>query len=145
MGDCMFFWTRMSLIKKATPFVSTAWNQVSTSSGLMGESRIMLHPVLLGYLFQVAVMASEMFRGKPIAFDEKLLIGKNCIMRAYDVYGVGNIASLFGVIDKLQNNEMFCLGGSLAETDMANHLAGNITMIGMLELKKILREDGLIF
>ena len=135
----------MSLIKKATPFVLTAWEEIKTSSGLMGESRLMLHPVLLGYLFQVAIMASEMIRGRSIAFDEKLLIGKNCIMRAQDIYGVGNISALFGVIDKLQNNEMFCLGGSLAESDMLSHIAGNPVMMGMLELKKILRDDGLIF
>lgn len=141
----MFFWTRMSLIKKATPFVSAAWEQIKASSGLMGESRLMLHPVLLGYLFQVATMASEMARGKPIAFDEKLLIGKNCIMRAHDIYGVGNISTLFNVIDKLQNNDMFCLGGSLAEADMLSYLDGNPTMIGMLELKKILRDEGFIF
>ena len=145
MGDLMFFWTRMSLIKKATPFVSTAWEQISASSGLMGESRLMLHPVLLGYLFRVAVMASEIFRGRPIAFDEKLLIGKNCIMRAYNIYGAGNIASLFGVIDKLQNNEMFCLGCSFAEADMSDYFSGNSVMRGMLELKKILKDDGLIF
>ena len=135
----------MSLIKKATPFVTVAWEQISASSGLMGESRIMLHPVSLGYLFRVATIASELFRGKPIAFDEKLLIGKNCIMRAHNIYGVGNIAALFGVVDKLQNNDLFCLGCSLAEKDMINQIDGNTVMTGMIELKRILREDGLIF